>query len=172
MSNDQDRRDETDRHPVEVIVRSPADSGDSTPRPVPQSTRVNLYTRASAMDSASDDNADASAERARRGAMQQRRFTIGKLIDLWSYLVTALEALLALRFFFELAGANQGAGFVQFVLGVTKPFAWPFNGIFYVPRQAQYAFDPNVIIAMIVYVLIGAGVARLLAFLIEPPSTV
>lgn len=171
MMNDQQRTPKSDQRRVEVIVR---------PGPARQTQEQSGYHGTGPTDlrvGTTDEHvvgnglSDHPARDARREATARRRFTIGKLIDYWWYLIAVLEVFLAARFFFELTGANRAAGFVRFVYGISEPFAWPFNAIFAVPRQAQYVFDPNVIIAMIVYVLIGAGVARLLAMLIEPPST-
>ncbi|MGH7862582.1 MAG: hypothetical protein ACREOS_10130 [Candidatus Dormibacteraceae bacterium] len=171
MTNDQQRTSELDQRSVEVIVQSGSSGHDRDESGTYQADTVDPRNNLAGDDLATGDVRDDAPKSARREAKLRRRFTIGKLIDYWWYLIAVLEVFLAARFFFELTGANQAAGFVRFVYGISEPFVWPFNAIFAVPRHAQYVFDPNVIIAMIVYVLIGAGVARLLSMLIEPPST-
>lgn len=59
---------------------------------------------------------------------------------------------------------------IALILGISHPFAWPFNGIFPVPRDGNNIFDTNVLIAMVVYAVIAWGITRLLAMTIESPS--
>lgn len=172
MMNDQQRTPRSDQRRVEVIVRPGSPRQDQGLTGFHRTNPVDTLPGTANEGVVGSGLSDRATLDARRQARIRRRFTIGKLIDYWWYLIAVLEVFLAARFFFELAGANQAAGFVRLVYGISEPFTWPFNAIFSVPRHAQYVFDPNVIIAMIVYVLIGAGVARLLAMLIEPPSTV
>jgi hypothetical protein len=107
---------------------------------------------------------------ARQEVVRQRRFGIGKTIDLVWYAFGVLEVVLIARFFFELTAANSAAGFVKFILGLSQPFAWPFNSIFPVPRDGNNIFDTNILIGMVVYAVIAWGITRLLAMSIEPPS--
>jgi hypothetical protein len=106
----------------------------------------------------------------RREVVRERRYSIGKTIDVIWYLLGLLEVLLAARFFFKLTAANSAAGFVTFINGITGPFVFPFNGIFPIPREGNNVFDTNILIAMIVYAVIFWGITRLLAMTIEPPS--
>jgi hypothetical protein len=106
----------------------------------------------------------------RAEVLQRRRYTVGKLIDVVWYLIGLLEVLLALRFLFEITGANRSAGFLQFLDAVTGPFVWPFEGIFGVPGRGAYVFDPNLLVAMVIYALLGLGLTRLLALSVESPS--
>ena len=169
-----DQPPEAERPPVDVIV--PRRTGPGNPPPVDEpaveETEVNVYRRGAYNR---DNRARVDAyeterlARLREERARQRTFAIGKAIDAVWLIVGIIEVLLLLRFVFELAGARNIAEFVQFLYGVTDPFLWPFSGIFAVPRHGLYVFDPNILIAMAIYALIGWVLARLLAFAIEPP---
>jgi len=82
------------------------------------------------------------------------------------YILSLLEALLAFRLVFMILGANPGSTFVALIYTVSGAFLTPFNGIF---RSAvnkgietKSVMEPTVIIAVIVYALIGYGVVRLI----------
>lgn len=81
------------------------------------------------------------------------------------YVITGiLEAVLALRFLFRLLGANSANGFVSFVYDFTHPLVSPFYGIFsYVPDLAIGVWEWSTLIAMLVWGLLGYGLAALLA---------
>ena len=71
-------------------------------------------------------------------------------------------ALLALRLLLLLLAANQGTPFVDFIYGLSNVFAWPFYGIFsYQPSYGQSVFEVSTVVAIVVYSLITAGLARL-----------
>ena len=66
-----------------------------------------------------------------------------------------LEGLLAIRFVLPLLGANQAAGFAQFIYGITKPFLAPFVGLFETARSGGSVFDVSPLVAIFVYALIA-----------------
>lgn len=73
-----------------------------------------------------------------------------------------LLGLLAIRFILSLLGANRGNGFADFIYGVTHPFVSPFFGLFnYDETFGRSRFEFETLIAMIVYALIMAVLARL-----------
>lgn len=175
MLNDQQRQSDQDIQPANVVVTTEA-----PPRvtervvervePGPQTTRVEVNPRGP--DAANELEVDRSTRQfyTRQQVVRERRFGVGKSIDLVWYALGVLEVVLAGRFFFELTAANSAAGFVQFILGISRPFVWPFNGIFPIPRDGNNAFDTNILIAMVVYAIVTWGITRLLAMTIEPPS--
>ncbi len=75
-----------------------------------------------------------------------------------------LEALLGIRFVLGLLGANPGAGFAQFIYGITSPFLAPFVGLFGQPSFGGMVFEWNALIAILVYVLLAGLLAKLVAF--------
>lgn len=74
-----------------------------------------------------------------------------------SYLVGALEILLGLRLLLRIFGANPDNTVAQFIYGLSDPFVAPFSTLFVSPTGGDGAniFDINVLIAMIVYGLLG-----------------
>jgi YggT family protein len=91
-----------------------------------------------------------------RAAQRRRKFvwmrnTIGLLVG-------SLEILLAIRFFLQVTGANRENPFAQFIYGLSEPFMAPFSTLFISPTDAgaTQIFDVNLLIAMVVYALLGA----------------
>lgn len=78
------------------------------------------------------------------------------------YITGVIVALLALRLILLLLGANNTAAFVGFVYSLSGIFAAPFFGIFnYQPTYGQSTFEVSTVVAIIVYILVGWGIAKL-----------
>jgi uncharacterized protein YggT (Ycf19 family) len=77
-------------------------------------------------------------------------------------IIGLITALLAFRFVFELLGANPYNGFVQTIYTLSYPFAGPFATIFGMTSVAKATFDWSVLVAIVVYILIGYALVRLL----------
>jgi hypothetical protein len=82
------------------------------------------------------------------------------------FLFGSLEAILALRLIFKIAGASTVSNFVSFLYNITGLFVMPFEGIF---RKAVTqgietvsVFEPATFVALIVYPLLGWAFIRLL----------
>lgn len=86
-------------------------------------------------------------------------------------IVGLINVLLMFRFFLKLLGANDGAGFTNFVYLITTPLAGPFIYVFDLMALYNSVLEWGTILAMFVYTLIGAGIAKLLA-MGKPVSTV
>ena len=99
-----------------------------------------------------------------RETVSTRTSTPGAVIFrrvIW-YIVGVIIALLALRLVLLLLGANSTAGFVSFVYSLSGIFAVPFFGIFnYQPSYGQSTFEISTVVAIIVYALLGWGIAKL-----------
>jgi hypothetical protein len=82
------------------------------------------------------------------------------------YLVGFVEVLLAFRFVLKLLGANPVSGFVDFIYGVTGILTGPFDNIFGVTTpeagDVPSVFEPSILVAAAVYLLIGWGIVKLL----------
>ena len=78
------------------------------------------------------------------------------------FIVGVIDALIAIRFVLLLLGANQSAGFVDFIYGVTGALVAPFVGIFGAPTYGQFTFEWSSILAVVVYSLIALGLAKLI----------
>jgi len=85
------------------------------------------------------------------------------------YIFGILEALLAFRLVFKLAGASQGSIFVRFIYGITRIFILPFEGIFRrgVAQGVETTsiLEPSTIVALIVYLLLAWGIVKLIRVL-------
>lgn len=78
------------------------------------------------------------------------------------YITGVIIALLILRLILQLLGANEGNGFVDFIYGLSGVFAAPFFGMFsYVPSYGVSYFEVSTLVAILIYALVGWGVAKL-----------
>ncbi len=78
------------------------------------------------------------------------------------YIVGVIVALLLIRIVLLLLAANQGNGFVDFVYALSGVFAAPFFGIFsYTPTYGSSVFEISSVVAILIYVLVGWGIAKL-----------
>jgi hypothetical protein len=72
-----------------------------------------------------------------------------------------VDALLVIRFAFKLLGASTQASFVTFTYNLTQVFVAPFHGIFNTSASGGNVFEPESLVAIVIYSLIGWGLARL-----------
>lgn len=102
-----------------------------------------------------------------RLAAGKRRSTFHWLISSIYFLVGSLEVLLGLRFLLRLSGANTQNTVSQFIAMLSAPFVAPFSTLFVSPVTGDGAniFDLNVLIALIVYPLLGWLGVRLVKFI-------
>lgn len=78
------------------------------------------------------------------------------------YILSVLEAMLAIRFALKLLGANPVAGFSSFIYGITYPFAAPFLGVFKSSKPvAGSVFEWTTLLAMLVYWLLAVAIIKL-----------
>ena len=78
------------------------------------------------------------------------------------FLAGVIIVFLALRVLLLLLAANQGNFFVDFVYSVGGLFAAPFAGIFGSPTYGKFFFDSASVVAIVVYMLVARGIAKLL----------
>lgn len=84
------------------------------------------------------------------------------------WLVTGIvDAVVVIRFGFELLGASSRAGFVRFIYDITRALVLPFHGIFGTAASGQYVFEPESLVAIAIYSLIGWGLASLVRVLFQ-----
>jgi len=108
--------------------------------------------------------ADDGNETVQRQTVARSSRTSGVVVAqriIW-FIVGLINAIIALRFIFLLLGANRGAGFTDFIYSVSAPFVAPFVGIFGEPVYGQSVFEVSSILAIIIYTLIGLGIAKLI----------
>ncbi|MFA6274089.1 MAG: YggT family protein [Candidatus Paceibacterota bacterium] len=82
-------------------------------------------------------------------------------IQIVSYAVGVLEILLVFRFFLKLLGANPNAGFSNFIYEITHPFVAPFVSVFHTYYTGSKILEWTTLLAMFVYWIIVAGIAKL-----------
>lgn len=99
---------------------------------------------------------------------EQRVFTF-KLTQLVWLLFGLLEALIALRIFLKLIGANAGNTFAALVYSITGLFLWPFFGLTGTPAANGMVLEIPSVIAMIVYALAAWVIARVVWLLLYRP---
>ena len=88
------------------------------------------------------------------------------LARLVSFVFGVIEAFIAVRFVLELFQANKGAGFVQFIYGVSEYFMPPFNAIFRSQHIGGSTIEVSALVAIVVYALIAWGLVALIYALI------
>lgn len=93
----------------------------------------------------------------RRLRTAQRLSTFAWVRNSILLLLGALEILLAIRFFLRVTGANTSNSFAQFIYSLSEGFVAPFSTLFVSPVKGDgaYIFDVNILIAMVVYALLG-----------------
>jgi hypothetical protein len=78
------------------------------------------------------------------------------------FIVGVINVIIAIRFVLLLLGANQSAGFVDFIYGLSSVFVAPFAGILGEPAYGTFVFEWSSLLAIAIYSLIAWGLARLL----------
>ena len=90
---------------------------------------------------------------------------VSQVID---YIFYVVYALLAVRLLLALMAARSSAGFVQFLYSVTDPLYRPFRGIVASPTaEGGFTLALPIVIAIIVYALVHAGVNGLLRLIVH-----
>ncbi len=77
------------------------------------------------------------------------------------YILGLIEVLLLFRFVLKLLGANAGAGFTEFIYGITSIFTAPFTNVFKITYAEGSIFEWTTLLAMLVYYIIAMGIIRL-----------
>jgi hypothetical protein len=86
------------------------------------------------------------------------------------WIVGFIEVLIAIRFVLKLFGANP-APFVRFMYDLTWPFVAPFHGIFNTAQEGKSILEPESLVAMAIYALIGWGIVSLIRLMSRSRST-
>ena len=101
----------------------------------------------------------------RSGATNDRAIQV-----VW-WIVGLIDALIAIRFLLKMFGANTGSAFVAFMYALTDPLVAPFHGIFNTAAAGRSVFEPESIVAIIIYTLIGWGIVSLIRLLARNRTT-
>jgi uncharacterized protein YggT (Ycf19 family) len=83
-----------------------------------------------------------------------------------------IDGLLVIRLILKLLGANPTAAFSNWVYNVTNVFLGPFKNILPTIGNAQSQLEMSVVLAILVYALLGWAVGRLVAIIFYRNITV
>lgn len=86
------------------------------------------------------------------------------------WVVGLIDVLIAIRFLLKMFGANP-APFVRFMYDLTWPLVAPFHGIFNTDQVGRSVFEPESLVAIGIYTLIGWGVVSLIRIMTRPRSS-
>jgi hypothetical protein len=78
------------------------------------------------------------------------------------WIVGFVDILLAIRFLLKLLGGSTVSGFVTFMYNITQPLVAPFHGIFNTTVQGRSILEPESLVAIAIYSLIGWGIVSLI----------
>jgi len=81
------------------------------------------------------------------------------------WIVGFVDVVLAIRFVLKLLGGSTVSGFVTFMYDITQPLVAPFHGIFNTAVQGRSILEPESLVAIAIYSLIGWGIVSLIRML-------
>lgn len=86
---------------------------------------------------------------------------VSKAAQIVWFIIGVIVSLLALRIVLALLGANLNNAFASFIYDITEPFVGPFRGLLQIGEfQAGVSrFELETVVAILVYLLIGWGIA-------------
>ena len=93
-----------------------------------------------------------------------------RVIQVIWWVVGFIDTLIAIRFLLKLFGANP-APFVRFIYDVTWPLVAPFHGIFNTNQVGRTVLEPESLVAIAIYTLIGWGIVSLVRIISRPRTT-
>lgn len=88
-----------------------------------------------------------------------------RLIQLVWFLAGLVDVLVGMRFVLKLLGASTQSSFVSLLYGITSPLIKPFRFIFPSAGQGPFVFEPESLVALVVYPLIALGLVSLIRIL-------
>jgi uncharacterized membrane protein len=95
-----------------------------------------------------------------------RRIAGYRLTQLIYWVFGLIEGLILIRLILKVLGANQAAGFAEFIYGITAPLVAPFMGLFNNQAYGQSVLELSSIVALIVYALVAWLLAKLVWILV------
>jgi len=84
------------------------------------------------------------------------------------WIVGLVDVLLIIRFLLKLLGGSTVSGFVRFMYDVTQFMVAPFHGIFNTAVQGRSILEPESLVAIAIYSLIGWGIVSLIRMMTRP----
>lgn len=105
-----------------------------------------------------------------RTAVHTEGTSTNRIIQIIWWVVGFIDVLIAIRFLLKLFGANP-APFVRFMYDLTWPLVAPFHGIFNTAQEGRSILEPESLVAMAIYALIGWGIVSLIRLMSRPRSS-
>ncbi|MFN8556327.1 MAG: YggT family protein [Dehalococcoidia bacterium] len=91
-----------------------------------------------------------------------RRAAADRVLQAVGIVFGVVATLIMVRFLLKLLGANPEAGFTSFVYSLSAPFVAPFRGIWNTSAAGGAVFEPESLVAFIVWILVAWLVAAIL----------
>jgi uncharacterized protein YggT (Ycf19 family) len=91
-----------------------------------------------------------------------------RAIQVTWFVIGLICALLAIRFVLRATGAHEDAGFVSFIYAITSFLVAPFKAMYNTTGTGQYIFEPESLVAIIVYLLLGWAIVKLIQIATAP----
>ena len=92
----------------------------------------------------------------------------GRVVPVIWWIVGFVDVLLIIRFLLKLLGGSTVAGFVRFMYDITQFMVAPFHGIFNSAVQGRSILEPESLVAIAIYSLIGWGIVSLIRMMTRP----
>jgi hypothetical protein len=103
-----------------------------------------------------------------RVARLMSREVVVRVLQLVRLLLLVVEALIAVRIFFKLLGANAQSGFASFLYRITAPLVAPFHPVFADRTLNGHPFEVGSLLAMAVYFALAYLVVRVVRVIFSP----
>lgn len=112
-----------------------------------------------------------------RSAMRLKKYSLFVenyfLFRLTNFVVSLVDLVLTLRFFFRLFGANPNAQFTTLLYAISEPLLLPFRAIFQSVQLPQGGvIEWSILVAMLAYSIIGYLINELLAVFLDRSDVV
>lgn len=101
----------------------------------------------------------------------ENRILVSRFTQLIWFAFGLLEALIGLRVFLKLIGANPNNLFAQLVYQFSEIFVVPFNNLTSTPAAGGFVLEIPSIIAMVVYAIAAWAITQLIWLLFYRPVT-
>jgi YGGT family len=92
----------------------------------------------------------------------------GRVVPIIWWIVGFVDVVLIIRFLLKLLGGSTVSGFVRFMYDITQFLVAPFHGIFNTAVQGRSILEPESLVAIVIYSLIGWGIVSLIRMMTRP----
>jgi hypothetical protein len=137
----------------EIVQKETTAESTATPVVAPASTATPVVAPASSGAS--------SVSRTSMTSVHDGNYS-GRAVPVIWWIVGFVDVLLTIRFVLKLLGGSTVSGFVTFMYDITQPLVAPFHGIFNTAVQGRSILEPESLVAIAIYSLIGWGIVSLI----------